>query len=407
MHDRGAWLDEFEQQSAEFRHSRADDLRAKRVSIMRQRRGYERELRGLQLAQSSSSDPQGHPRLDELEQMIVSAERRIERYRRREEGQRRRVSIVRACGSKALRQLCLGCGHAMRPDQPVKCGHIRVCLCCRGGFANRRRAAFRAGRHSFLRSHTAWRLRKHSAPGGRWSDKFITLTVPHSGDPARDARELANAYKRYRRALISLLREEIRVPETLLRFPYVRVQEITPSDGGHAHYHLWCFLPFIPQPVHSFLWSRSLSHSYRTCLPRIDVATLLSRVEDVRSIRLMRLVFVSRRGSNGRALADVPLANVSVEAGRRAEDELIKYLVKDATRAETGTLEYIEPDLFARLYAALEGRRTIQASARFWVKAEPSDAVSCSECGTVHGKGHRPNTRLVSLASDQDARRVG
>jgi hypothetical protein len=232
--------------------------------------------------------------------------------------------------------------------------------------------------------------------------------VPHSGDPAQDARELACACKRYRRALIAFLQNELGVPKDLLRFPYVRVQEITASDGGHAHYHLWCFLPFIAQPIHSFLWSQALSEPYRRRAPIVRVESLLARHTDERSRGLMKRVFVSRRGSCGRMLSEIRMAVVDVQAGRKAETELIKYLVKDASRDESGKLEYVEPTQFAKLYAALEGRRTIQTSAGFWAaQGEAAEPVSCSECGTVHGKGHRPNCQLVPIEQNEKARQAG
>jgi len=206
---------------------------------------------------------------------------------------------------------------------------------------------------------------------------------------------LSRAWKRYRRALLALLHHELHVPRELLRFPYVRVQEITASDGGHAHYHFWCFLPYIPQAVHAFLWGRALSTAYRARLPAVDVRQLIDRQSDLRSRELVRAVLVSRRGADGRSLQQISLPIVHVRHGRDAEHELIKYLVKDATRDACGRLSYVPAEVYAALYAALEGRRTIQTSASFWVREASPREERCAECGRVHSGNDRPVCQIV------------
>jgi hypothetical protein len=330
MQTRDEWLSEFEAASADFRSERAAKFRANRMRARRERATYDRELTRRAQALPSRGGPLEALTDKEVEADMLRAERRAERCERLERGQLRRVDAVRDCGSKALRQLCNGCGTPVVPDKAVECGHVRICLSCRGSVAHRRRKDFRHSRDAFLRSEAAWSLRRRSAPGGHWSDKFITLTVPHSGDPARDARELAAAWKRFRRALCLWLEHELRVPKPLLRFPYVRVQEITPSDGGHAHYHLWAFLPYVPQPVFAVLWAGALSQPYRAKLRRVAVEKLLSAQTDPRSRTLIERTLVTRRGACGRSLDEVPMPIVDLRAGRNAEHELIKYLVKDA-----------------------------------------------------------------------------
>jgi hypothetical protein len=95
-------------------------------------------------------------------------------------------------------------------------------------------------------------------------------------------------------------------------------------------------------------------------------------------------------------LRAVAMPIVDVRAGRNVEHELIKYLVKDAVRDPSGNLELIAAEVFARLYAALEGRRVIQTSANFWVHPRPDDKW-CEQCGLVHGAGQRPSCKIVAV----------
>jgi hypothetical protein len=133
-------------------------------------------------------------------------------------------------------------------------------------------------------------------------------------------------------------------------------------------------------------------------LPSKTVEALLAHERDKRSRALMNRVFVSRRGPNGRLLSRISMAVVNVQRGRDAENELIK----DAALDETGALVYVDPDVFAKLYAALEGRRTIQTSARFWLPG-PDKAATCQECGTVHCDGRRPCFHIVDSSPGVEA----
>jgi hypothetical protein len=70
--------------------------------------------------------------------------------------------------------------------------------------------------------------------------------------------------------------------------------------------------------------------------------------------------------------------------------ELCKYLIKDGEKHE-GTLELVHPALFARIYAALEGRRAIAATLGFLTPLQ-GRGTHCHECGTLYDR------RIVTLS---------
>jgi hypothetical protein len=63
------------------------------------------------------------------------------------------------------------------------------------------------------------------------------------------------------------------------------------------------------------------------------------------------------------------------------ENEVIKYLVKDAERDENGVLLFDE-DFLARVYEGTEGFRMVQSSRRFWVPMQ-SNTCACAGCGST------------------------
>jgi hypothetical protein len=84
------------------------------------------------------------------------------------------------------------------------------------------------------------------APGGRWTKKLLTLTLPHSGDVRRDIATLPKVW----RTFWKLTRLHLELDRGLSKAHvsqavYLRVIEITAGrkNDGHAHMHVCLICP--------------------------------------------------------------------------------------------------------------------------------------------------------------------
>lgn len=308
-------------------------------------------------------------------------------HRTRAAGQQRRFEAVAECGQRELVVQCQDCGHSARRLE-ARCGHYRLCVACRAQRANNYRTKFGPARSRALRQTTD--LRRSGAPGGEWGERFITLTLPHSGDVRRDLRTLPIAWRRVRASLWAFFKDEHHFDSELLkRIAYMRVTEVTPgTDGdGHAHLHVYMLSPYIPHELVRHLWGKAIRAS-RYDPPTRLLEDVLAEARSERSRAQLARVLVTRRGANGRPLLQVdwPVADIRATFGD-IENELVKYLVKDA-EFEDGSLRLVDPDLYARIYEGLEGVRTIATSRHFFL---PEDRTcACTECGST-----RVSTKLA------------
>lgn len=318
-------------------------------------------------------------------------EQTAEWHRSRADGQRNRFERVARCGEDVIVVHCGVCRDLH--EVPDRCCVPRVCFACRRRRIEVDRARFVRGRAAALRRSRHRRRRGRSFVGGRWGERFLTLTVPHSGDVSADARELARASNEFARRVRSYLVEDVwkaeglgtkRAAQLARLWSYVRVMEVTQSDDGHAHLHWWMLGPFIARPVLAELWARSLSASYRNRLPWRSVATQLEEVNPRFRVRAAR-AFLTRRNGVLPDRTRVPVVDVR-KADGDVSKELVKYLLKDASWQTDGTLAYEEPAAWARLYEALEGRRTLVASRGFHVERPAMECPSCGETGTRAGR---------------------
>jgi hypothetical protein len=246
---------------------------------------------------------------------------------------------------------------------------------------------------------------KRLAYGGQWGEKFLTLTLPHSGNARRDVRELQRAWQRFWRLLRThiakdVLREEIDPirKHLMTHIAYCRVLEITPGADwkGHAHCHVWFTGPFVHHEMIRFLWGKALSSSYQRHLVESKMVATVDEViagmpdSRKRYAYQLREWLVTRRGKDGRPLALVWWPVIDVQKIKSAEigQELCKYLVKDGEHDKRGKLQLIDPEVFARIYAALEGTRAICTS-RGLLQHDPKGCF-CPMCGGVYTKIIQP-----------------
>jgi hypothetical protein len=309
----------------------------------------------------------------------------------RAQGQQYRFEAVAGCGQREVVSSCADCGHEARRLEAL-CGHFRLCVTCRGHRARRYRTIIRVARRRALSE--ASKLGQPGAPGGPWGERFLTLTMPHSTDVACDLRVLPRAWLWFRRQLWKFFaREQGLTPGLLARLVFVRVMEVTPgsSNDGHAHLHVYMLSPFVPHELVRHLWGKALGkHGYQ--VPTRPLADVLAAVESPKRRAQLAKVLVTRRGPKGRPLDEVlwPVVDIRKCHGD-VENELIKYLVKDA-ELEHGKLNLVEPDLYARIYEGLEGVRTVATSRHFFIKEDR--ACGCEQCGS---------TRLTNRVVKPDA----
>jgi hypothetical protein len=167
--------------------------------------------------------------------------------------------------------------------------------------------------------------------------------VPHLvHDTVRSRiQRLLTAWPRFLKALNVRFREHgIRSVE------WFRVVEWTPGHAdllGNPHLHLWVFSPYLDQGMLRDAWR----------------AALLTA------------------GCGSEACANPIVHIVAMKDPRAGALELIKYLTKDITAKG----ERLDPELYAEVYKALDGRRQTQASKGFMARAN-SAAPAC-ECGST------------------------
>lgn len=327
-----------------------------------------------------------------------------------------RFARIGECDSKVRRVRC-DCGDFPEQSTLLHCDHWQLCVECQGRRCARYRARFERGREAMLLAYH----RELCNVRHRWSEKFVTLTVPHSGHAGSDVFELRRAFPELRASLgryllrkgstFGALRGD--AAKKLRSVPFWRSLEVTESDDGHAHYHLWLLAPFIPKALLRHWWGRALSEDYRRKLPRVLLSDVLATADKRDHAELRRaaiveepfrtMVFRARRRASrvrwlhgadsfeGReataechALVDAASFLYNGVTDIRACDErtayeLVKYIVKNA-EWQGDTLQPMDAAQFASIYAGVGGARVL-ATSPHWIAEQPPPVQWCECCG--------------------------
>lgn len=270
-------------------------------------------------------------------------------YDDRARGHRERIERVEACCTEVVTVSCQSCGvcREMTPG----CRAWMLCVRCRGATAAELRSRFLAARTEVIRRANERGLFRPLQRGGRWGERFVTLTVPHAALSVSARIDIAfDAWP----VFLKLLNQHF-VDIGVKSVEWLRVFEWTPgTDGlGHPHFHLWMFSQYLEQELLRDFWQRALF----------------------------------RVGCGAAA----PIVHVeAVTDGQSAARELIKYMLKDITANGSK----IPPVVFARVYEALAQRRMRNASKGFMGLAK--GAKPCCDCGATLPKRVRkqPKTAL-------------
>lgn len=310
----------------------------------------------------------------------------------RERGQRERFQRVRDCGARLIIPACVFCGDDAKPI-PEPCGVRRVCKRCDISGALKRRARFGRARGRLMIDAARYGLLRKVQKGGRYSEKMLTLTIPHVGDLALvkgrvrvDVDKKTGVVKsRARDLLDARIRALFFAWPLLLRAmrdhfldtwqshaTFHRSFEWTPaSDGhGHPHFHIYLWCKWLDVAVLREWWAEAL-RAVGWPVPK-ERGTDRSRVVvDLRMLRGFNVHAVRELMKGGHRSA-LTLSRVEFMAGPG---------VDAFTYAEGWTLGDVEAfcssDVRARLYCALEARRLTQASRGFFLDDEPPICACC------------------------------
>lgn len=361
-------------------------------------------------------------------------------HRSRAEGKRSLFQRVRACPEerRSIVLTCRGPGCSHTCEFPIGCASNFFCASCRKRTGDRFRVDFERKRQGITSAAARAGLmtrRRRRAVGGRFSERLVTLTVPHEGNPAERLELARRGWERFWRLMSDELRPELSKiragilsydDETgeVLRKPkrgrgarraraahgispdeltlwdlvqYLWVREWTPGEDGlgHPHFHVWLFSPFLAHWRVQQLWTRALADvlggravvlgELRAGAHR-GAAVPVVFVRDKRN--RWRRSFAQHDGRamlvrDGRApfvpVVDVRAAWELERDGSTVGHELVKYLTKEWEVTDDG-VRRAAPEVFAQVFNATDGTRQRQSSAGLsqWAAAKFS---VCPECG--------------------------
>ncbi len=314
---------------------------------------------------------------------LVAAERGAW-HRKRARGQRERFLRADDCLAGASSRLVISCGECGCFFETAQgCQAALACASCRNARVCAKRGRLSKAMTEALRRAGARGHLDPARPGGRWSEKLFTLTIPHIDPPgtsdasdtdtliAGRIRLVLGAWRRFRKTLSAWLLAQGRgtIAVDSERNPEVpgvwtRSLEWTPaSDGlGHPHMHAWFFGPFLPVDELRRWWGGALERQ------GVHAGELAELVVDIREVR----------GAAGVAALEV-----------------VKYITKDLVPGGR-----LAPELYAPVYAAIDGRRVTQSTSGLMGLADADGrGAACGECGAV-GK---MKARIIRAAQEGEA----
>lgn len=345
-------------------------------------------------------------------------------YEGRAGAQLPRFDTIRACGTRILHVDCRPCGQELCEPIPCRCGVVRVCESCADATALKREKRIAAARTAAILLAGDLGL-FHAGRGnlGAWSEKMLTLTVPHvmlaDVDPGSEVEDattgyglhttiaarigaLLKAWPRLMRAVRRYIKKH-EGKQNAKAFRYFRFLEWTRgSDGqGHPHFHVYFLSPFLPQAMLVQMWARALD----AVGIGASIPMTCARCDSGEACPLAEL------DANGHAK---PAPHVIVDIKRlygyepQQLRELIKRGERTAIECRLGPLQssdqvtkyangWTMADAFDELgdgqmvdakrdvYIALEGRRMAQGARGFLL---PMPRPSCVWCGSACFAAH-------------------
>lgn len=244
---------------------------------------------------------------------------------------------MRGCGSRILAIACGQCGELTEHDS--RCRVAALCLSCRGRIAWEYRRRFVRARDELRKQAGRMGLLRRLRRGGRWSEKFGTLTLPPARRPPHIGERIAITFKAWKRFRTSMSRwaKARGLPMPLRWVRSGEWEEGEADEFGNPHIHFWIFSPFLPVRLVKRWWLDALE---------------LPEDTDVR--------------------IDLEVADEHVDR------ELIKYMTKDL---RSGGAELVHAERYAEMYKAIDGRRIVQCSRGLWQLAAQAARCGCGAEG--------------------------
>jgi hypothetical protein len=319
---------------------------------------------------------------------LMNIRRSVKWHSSRAANKRALFERVADCGkvdATRITLVCRGCKDQISIE--VGCGSTWFCAECRKRSVLKFRKNFERSRLGIVTIAARAGLMKRNQPKGqRWGERLLTVTLPHRGTPTERIEILQATWARFWRTLRNRLRPELQGssgitledvprgfpkrfedranPNELQLFDllsYLHVFEWTPGDDGkgHPHMHVWLFSRFLDVAMVRALWKAAHLHVLRA---RREAGGWSGPIEEVDLIVDIR------------------------KAGDDVGNELVKYLTKDWEMNEKGARR-AAPEVFAEVYATLDGKRRRQSSAAFsmWAVAKLN---ACPCCGYERERGH-------------------
>lgn len=316
----------------------------------------------------------------------VAAENRHKWHAGRAGGQRERFERVRSCGTRVMIAMCKTCSHDRAPV-PEGCGIRRVCDRCDVQGAIARRARFGRARGRAMLAALRYGLKIRNRGGGAYSEKMLTLTLPHRSlaDASGLVRELAKtdvearivalflAWPKLLKKINRHWKDRLEFETTYHRAFEWKIARDPKDQAGHPHFHIYMHSPWIDVKLIREWWAEALR---AVGWP----VAIDAQGRNVISVDLRRL-----REWNGAAVREL------LKGGREAALTLSRVTFAegpgvDAFKYADGwtlgdILDFCSPRVSADLYCALEGRRLTQASRGFFIGDEPPTCAGCHGCG--------------------------
>lgn len=300
-------------------------------------------------------------------------------HEQRARGQRERFEKVNACGARTIHLNCNCCGRSA--SHKLGCGVIRLCPECSVRYAMRRRARFSLARAGVvLKANHEGHFRRNRR-GGAFSEKMLTLTVPHVGDNiqwvAERVRIAFDAWRIFSRRMQAYWRRAAKADPSMLIHvggknykPGVwmhRAFEWTPGkDGfGHPHFHVWLLCPFIPKEILRKWWTAALREA--RCEFKGSAVINIMRFQTLSAAAAREVI----KGGRKEALK---------LSGRYESDEGAMGYADGWDLTDTGGASVT---VVAELYKALEGRRISQGARGFYVRPKESQCPDCHETNSM------------------------
>jgi hypothetical protein len=310
----------------------------------------------------------------------------------------------------SLEVVCGRCGD--RQIRGSRCRVALICTSCRGKIAQEKRSRLALARRKAIELCAKRGLFRPIRKGGRWSEKLVTLTIPHFPELGVKQRVdlLSESWRVFCRGWGEWLRSHAdaglvdRQGHRLIRW-FRNVEWTTGEDDllGHPHVHMWFLGPYLPGAGSTWIgpWSPdqyAKPHRLRCAAMRAAKLAQSSHASVIRNLwrdairqaasKILLRVGPSRYRAQPREWCgpwshreyarrmagptperwhwrreifglDQVVVDVRVcRPGKGSLEEVIKYLFKDTVSGG----KRLAPELWAQVYEAFDAKRTTQSS---------------------------------------------